>query len=202
MMRTGLILLLCWGLLSACVGGTSPQTHYYSLLPLSEGQNTSRTSGSDSEMSLGIGPLSFPDYLKRPQIVTREGEHQLILNEFQRWGAPLEKEFSAALADNLRTILHIDRVVMFPWAQFFEPTFRVVMDVDQFEGRLGGDVVLKAHWAVVNGAGKEILAVRQSSIVQAVAAPDWESLVAAQSLATKALAEEISREIQVLSPRP
>ena len=48
---------------------------------------------------IGVGPVTVPDYLDRPQIATRSSSSSLQFSEFDRWAEPLEKNLMRVLAD-------------------------------------------------------------------------------------------------------
>ena len=43
---------------------------------------------------IGVGPITLPKYLDRPQIVSRASRNQLALGEFDRWAEPLQENVS------------------------------------------------------------------------------------------------------------
>ena len=77
-----LVLAVC---LSACAG-KSASSNFYVLSPLPQ----SKLSGSESK-TIGVFPVAMPDYLDRPQIVTRVSENEIKLDEFSRWAEPLKR---------------------------------------------------------------------------------------------------------------
>ena len=80
----GVLLLLADGCVDLGPGTASP-TRLYVLAPLEAGE-----AGVDHDRlkaaSLGVGPLSFPEYLNRPQIVTRVGDSEIRAADFANWG--------------------------------------------------------------------------------------------------------------------
>ena len=69
--------------LGACLfaAGCSPlaprpdQSKFFILTPLSDGSGPAETpasSNADSPLTIGVGPIDFPDYLRRLEVVTRE----------------------------------------------------------------------------------------------------------------------------------
>ena len=44
---------------------------------------------------IGVGPVKFPEYLDRPQMVTKNKEGILKFDEFNRWGESLDLGTSA-----------------------------------------------------------------------------------------------------------
>ena len=57
---------------------------------------------------IGVGPITVPKYLDRPQIVTRSGRNQLALGEFDRWAEPLQDNVLRVLAENLAFLIPTD----------------------------------------------------------------------------------------------
>jgi uncharacterized lipoprotein YmbA len=65
-------------------------------------------------MTIGIGPVTLPKYLDRPQIVTFTSPYALNVVEFDRWAEPLESTFVRVLAENLALLLPRAHVVVSP----------------------------------------------------------------------------------------
>jgi uncharacterized lipoprotein YmbA len=85
-------------------------------------------------------------------------------------------------------------VAVFPWGAHFEPTYRILMNVQRLDGRPGGAVTLSATWTLLGQDGKE-LAMTRSVVEEAPAGGGYEGLVAAKSRAIAGLSREISEEI-------
>ena len=100
------------------------------------------------------------------------------------------------LADNISILLGTNRVAVYPWGDRFDPTYRIALDVEQFEGRLGEYVQLDVTWTVTGREAGERLLVKKSKIREPVATEDYESIVAAKSRALAALSRKIADEIK------
>ena len=140
-MRTRLGLALLALLLA--VGGcarTAP-SRLYTLAPADP---TPTETGSGAV--LGLGPVELPPYLDRPEIVTREGPHQVELGEFDKWAEPLQPMFVHLLADRLRLAAGSREVVPLPARWGTEPRNAVAVLVDRFDADETGQVVLDARW--------------------------------------------------------
>jgi uncharacterized lipoprotein YmbA len=107
----------------------------------------------------------------------------------------LPKDFLRVLTENVAALLGTDRVLAYPWAERLDPTYRVVLDVQQFDGQLGEAVLQKVTWIVTGREGKTPLTVRKSDIREPVSGKDYDALVAAHSRALAALSREIAEEI-------
>lgn len=173
-----LVLALCF-VLAACAG-RSPQTSFYQLVPLAD-LDGDLPAVSPHDVSVGVGPLTIPDYLKRPQLVTRLSSSQIKVEEFHRWAGLLEKEIGSVMVDNLTELLGSERVVTFPWDQFARPDYRVVYDIQRFDGIPGGEAVLKVRWTVFDTASGKAGQVHGSVYRRQLETPEYQELVEAQS---------------------
>ncbi len=176
----------------------SPPVEFYKLSSLPRPQATAEPTNLDQALAIGVGPVRFPEYLDRPQIVTRTGPNRLNVDEFHRWGSSLRAHFSRALTENISILLRTNRVAAFPWPTYFEPTLHIIMDVQDFVATPEEGVVLSARWAIVEPNRKSALSVRQSVISKPLVSNDFEAQVAVQSDALETLSREIVEELKKL----
>jgi uncharacterized protein len=195
---TGWALALLVLLFVGCRSTPSP-TAFYTLTSVTKMEPARQNPEPKGDLAVGIGPVQIPGYLDRPQIVTRTAPDRLTLSEFNRWGGSLRQDLPRVLAENVAALLGTDRVLAYPWGDRLDPAYRVALDVQQFDGDLGGAVVLKATWIVTGREGKAPLAVRKSMIQESVSGKDYDALVAAQSRAVAALSREIAEEVKKLA---
>ena len=179
-------------LLAGC--GSTPTAEFYTLSPLDSLQRASSNLAVGEKVAVGVGPVEFSKALKKPQIVSRTSPHRLRMDEFHRWGSPLDEDFTQVLAENISMLLATDRVAVFPWGKHFRSTYQIVMSVLRLEGEPGGIVVLNARWALLGEDGNE-LTMRRSVIEEQPGRGGYEALVAAQSRAIGTLSREIAQEI-------
>jgi uncharacterized lipoprotein YmbA len=174
---------------------TSPPSRFYLLQSLSSAAVESGAQVKDQGLAIGIGPINLPDYLDRPQIVTRNPGNELRLDEFNRWAEPLGQNLSRVLAENLATLLDTQRIVVYPWPQATPIDFRIRVDVLRLDGSLGGRAILSARWTIYTGDMQKVLMVRKSDIDESAASAAHEALVAAESRAAAVLSREIATAI-------
>ena len=160
-----------------CLGG-GPTTQFYTLGAIESGQILAVA--RQPELGLAVGPIEFPRYLDRPEIVTRDGAHGLALSNANRWAGSLRTDILRVVADDLGTLLGTPQVVAFPNEPTFRLDYRVLLDVREFEGVLGESVTLRAHWTVVSATDGKALAVEEVDLVEPTASASFEDLVAAQ----------------------
>jgi uncharacterized protein len=77
----------------------SPQpdrSEFFILTPVSDsaGMGAKPASASpDSQLTIGVGPVDFPDYLRRLPVVTRVAPNRIDLSAERHWAEPLDKNF-------------------------------------------------------------------------------------------------------------
>ena len=183
--------------LAACA--ESQPSRFYLLATLPPAEIGPATSTPDKKVSVGIDPITFPEYLNRPQIVTRASPTKLSLAEFDRWGEPLKDLFGRIMARNLSALLATEHVYRLPRRRIPSLDYRVEIDVIRFDAELGGKTVLATRWTVFGEDGKQPLVTRVSTNEHSAADPeDFETVVAAMSRAV----EDLSREIAVIMAPP
>jgi uncharacterized lipoprotein YmbA len=192
--------------LSGCMLGRSAPSHFYVLNPLTSLEGSWDISMSSShDVIIGVGPVVFPEYLERHQIVTRTGPNELNFAEFDRWGGSFHSDFLRVLADNLSLLLSTDKVVIYPWVRTTLIEYQVLINVSRFDGTLGEKVELRTRWAVLGDYGRQLYLVKKSNLVEPVEGTDYSALVEAKSRLVAQLSKEIAREMDIMilqnSPR-
>ncbi|MGD8274166.1 MAG: PqiC family protein, partial [Desulfobacterales bacterium] len=115
MMRTGLLYKIIWLialfalLLSGCRGST-PKTEFYTLNSIRNTQMDAKPISAGQPLSIGVGPVTIPQMLDRPQIVSRTGPYTLQIDEFHRWAGRLNEDFARVLAENISLMLATEQV--------------------------------------------------------------------------------------------
>jgi len=186
-----LVLLFLFTLSLYSCAGKSASSKFYVLSPLPQSK-LSEAEGT----AIGVFPVAMPDYLDRPQIVTRVSDNEIKIDEFNRWAEPLKDSFYRALVQNLSTLLNTEKVIKLAQRPSVPVVLQIGVEVVQFEGTLGGDVVLIAKWELFEQGGKNLLMAKRSSFKEPTGAATYEALVAAQSRAVAALSREIAETIK------
>ena len=187
-------------IVSAC-GGKALQISYYSLAPISSLEQPAEAVGSLPDLRIGVGPITLPETMKRTQIVSREGEHRFTYSEAHRWTGDIENDISRVIGENIRTLLGTELVSAFPWASVLDPTYRVLIDIQQFDGARGKNVVLAVRWGITSVKSQDILAIERSFIKEPTENKGYDDLVRAQSKALAILSREISETIMGLEEK-
>jgi uncharacterized lipoprotein YmbA len=192
--RTALGLACALAVVTGCA--VSDPSRYYTFGSGDPG-GAPRRAVSDSQVTVGIGPVAIPGYLNRLQIVTRVGDDQVEVWPYDQWAEPMDSGIAQALANGVAARLDSDRVTVFPWrgskTRLIE--YQVVVAVLRFDGSPGHDVTLDTRWRLVGKDAKELV-FRRSTITARATGSGIPALVAAMNRAIGALAHEIAVEIQ------
>ena len=172
-------------------------SRFFTLTPISDAD---AAAGAPHALALGIGPITFPRYLDRPEIVTRIGPNEVQPAAFDYWAGSLPKQFEGALAQNLQALTASDQVQTYPWYAGSALDYAVEVDVRDFERNTDGQVHLSARWRIRKGAGGKILRGGESNLARPVGASDPGSTAAALSGLLGDFSREIARGIGSAGP--
>jgi uncharacterized lipoprotein YmbA len=177
-------------LLSGC--GTTKPSRFYTLSPLSETKSTAPVSAQTEYGTIGVGPVNLPQYLDRPQIVTRISPNRFEFAEFDRWGGALKDDFARTLAENLVHLIPAERIATHPWRHTTAIDYQIPVEIIRFDGERDKDITLNVEWQILSNEGDTQLLSKRSTFKEAVAGTSYDDMVAAQSRAVAALAREIA----------
>jgi uncharacterized protein len=124
---------------------------FFVLSPISDAAGTTSL-GSTSRLVIGVGPIDFPGYLKRLELVTRDGANRLEVSSVDRWGEPLDKNFTRILGENLARLLGTDHIEQYPWSRKTEVDYQIEVAVQLFETTADNQSQLEARWTIKDGA--------------------------------------------------
>jgi hypothetical protein len=183
-----LISALALGALLAACGTTVPSSYY---------MLTADAAGIPEEhsTSIGVGPISIPDYMTgRGMVLSRDG-HQINVSEFDRWAEPLEAGISRVLILNLAALMNSQEVYAFPWRSDGVPEYGVRVSVVQFI-LTGGDARLVASWSLRHARTDEMFYQALSQFESPVPDKEPETVADVYSALLLELSREIAEEIK------
>ena len=182
----------------------SPQpdrSKFFILSPVSDSAGTAARPAStspDSQLTIGVGPVGFPDYLRRLAVVTRVAPNRIDLSDDRRWAEPLDKNFTRVLSENLATLLNTQRVEKYPWALATKIDYQVEIDVQRFETTSDGQAQLIASWIIRDGPSSKILYASQTT-ADAPAGADEASASSALSSDLATMSKQIASRVTELN---
>ena len=133
-------------LLAAC--GRSKPSQFYVLNPIPPQKNQSQ---AYKRFRIGIDEVNSPGYIEKPQLVIRQGTHQLKLEEYHRWAEAIDKNLMRVFETNLTTLLPGAIVEGSPWDATFQPSHHLQIEISQFEVNLKGNSILRAEYLIYDG---------------------------------------------------
>jgi len=197
-LKIWILLFISTLIMNGCA--TSQPARFYTLNGISKPDSAPSVAAGKAEI-IGVGPISIPDSLDRPQIVTLSGENEVRIAEFDRWSSgSYRDEIARVLTENLSTLLlPSQRVVSYAWGRRISLNSQITVDIIRLDGVLGKTLILKANWAILAENGTKTIMVRRSDISEPVNGGDYASFAAAMSRALGTLSREIASAVQ--SPR-
>ncbi len=190
---------LIWMLAVTGCAGSPPSTFFaLSPLPATAGQRA-MTGGT---LAIGLGPVTFPAFLDRPQIVSRDADNRLAVDEYNRWGGTIQDDFLRVWSENLSYLVGTSRILLYPSEVRYPLDFRITADILTFEGTPGGEAVLKVRWAVLDPLLERALAVHENTYRRPLRPPaDQPALIAAMSAVLGAFSTDVAAVLRAL-PTP
>lgn len=133
-------------------------SRFFILTPISHEVTTAAPAvPAGRQISVGVGPIEFPVYLRRPQMVTRSAPNKIELSEEKRWAEPLDKNFMRVLCGNLTELVNAGRIEKYPWPKKNPVDYQVTVDLERFEISTDGRAYLIARWTIKNGQSSKDL---------------------------------------------
>ena len=201
--RSIVIAACAWLFVIAGCSILSPQpdrTKFFVLTAVTDAGATGTASAAAngaSNLVIGIGPIGFPDYLRRPEVVTRTSPTTVELSDVNRWAEPLESAFARVLSEDLSRLLGTQRMVAYPWYKSDRVDYQVECNVIHFETDSNGGSQLHAQWSIRDGAGKLLIA--KESDITGTEAPDDKSPSASLSHDLGNLSQQIATQLGELN---
>lgn len=195
MSRLKLPALLVAIILSLAACGSTPPSDYYVLAARSGDIPTGDTP------SVGVGPISIPEYLNRNSMVFNREGNKLEIATFARWAEPLESGISRVLSLNLAANLNTEDIQVFPWHPSRSPDYAVglrLLGLDSNNQRSQ----LVAEWSLRKGAEnatekRRIVRLEKATVASVVSPEDvaaaYSDLLGQLSdIIAKAIADDLS----------
>ncbi len=175
-------------LLAGC--GSSPSNNYYVL------SAHEFPAPSGAAPSLGVGPISIPEYLGRQNMVYNRVENTLQVANLDMWAEPLGDGIQRVLVLNLTGLLNTQDVRLFPWRLERAPEFGVEVNLLQLDAN-EKEAMLTADWLVYRpaSAGSGNRRITRLKLPLSPGAPKPEQVAAAYSTLLFQMSEIIAAAI-------
>jgi uncharacterized lipoprotein YmbA len=173
----------------------APRPDYTKFFVLTPIVDVSNPASAKSNLAIGVGPIDFPGYLQRTQVVTRTAPNQIELSAIDRWGEPLDKNFKRVLSENLAQLLNTYRIEEYPWNHETKVDYQISIQVLNFETTADGQSLLRARWIIKDpGNDRDLYATETTANTPVAPGDTGISAALSSDLATlsKAIAEQVT----------
>jgi uncharacterized lipoprotein YmbA len=191
-LRAALVACLGAAALAGC--GSAPVERFYTLSSAA----VPEPGTAPARYTVGIGPVTVPESVDRPQLVVRSGDNRMTILEHHRWVAPLKSEVPRVLAASLARELPEARIAAYPEHAALNADVRVSVDLRRFEASVGGEVVVESLWSVRRADGSATREGRTAS--HEPAGVSYEDIAAAYGRALNAVSRDIAAAVRSLQP--
>jgi len=170
--------------LGCSVLGPRPDTSRYFLL-----RSLAEPSSSPlSDLVIGLGPVTLPDYLDGYEMLELVGPYELRYSTENRWVEPLGVQIRRTLSENIQSLTRPDALVLHPWFSTDGVGLQVEVAFDAIERDAAGVWRGSAEWVIRDPATKVPLE-----------RSDFSFQVGQDSISPDRLAEGISSELERMS---
>ncbi|WP_233804967.1 PqiC family protein [Paraburkholderia sp. HP33-1] len=179
-------------LLAMWLGGcsSSPASSFYRLKP----DATLTTMGAAAPLNVVVNPVTIPALVDRPQIVASLPGNEVRPEEFQRWAEPLKGNIQRTIAGDLAALLGTEHVTVYEAVSSGFPTWRVRVDIMQFDSVPGKAATIDAQWTIWP-PGKATPIVGHTLAQEPAQAQAYDALVAAHDRALGSVSRDIAAAI-------
>ena len=175
-------------LLAAC--GSSPKTDFYMLN--ADQESVMQSANLSTGPAVGVWQVKLPDLLDRSEIVTRENQFKIGMADFSWWAGDLSENMTLLMVTQLSQQLQSNRVVTSPWPSYRKIDYQVITRLERFDGELGGEVVLRGLWSLLDGDGTKELSRQVFEFKTNTVDLTYQEMVAAMSRLTVQLAQQLT----------
>jgi len=179
---------------AAC--SVSKSTNYYVLTANSDTPAVQVSTVFEDQPSLGVGPVSVPEYLQRSQIVYSMMGNQLTVSSANQWSEPLNSAIVRVVTSNLSRLTPAVSIRPFPWRSDSKPEMVVRIALTELNRRAAEEAKLVADWVLVDTESKQVIHRARFSQSARVSGFSYSKLVQAYSDLLAALSRDISEAIE------
>lgn len=175
--------------------GTSPPTHFFTLLPVAPVGN----SVASPPFPVQVSAVHIPAVLDRSEMVRQANSNALSIRSEDRWGAPLGEMARNVLAQNLAERLPRGSVIL-PRAPAPSSAAHLVVNIATFREDADRRVRLNGSWTLLRGTPAEPVLQGNVSFEDQAAGDDAGSQAAAMSKLLGRLADDIASKLATAAP--
>ncbi|MEE9328218.1 MAG: PqiC family protein [Cocleimonas sp.] len=195
--KRGIIINLILFLVVACTSNNSATFYLLKPIPSSNLKFTQNNAAID-KITVLVKLVNFPEYLDQPQMVIRENDYKLQINEDHRWAEPIVNDFTRVFVKNLDSRIAPNDARVYSRLDGVKPDYQLSIEVFQMDVNMDDEAVLKTEWSLSTGKKAKWVTRRSSEYKVTIKDNSFESGVEAQSKAIGLLADQIAEYLQTL----
>ena len=158
-------------------------------------------------LTVGVRRLDLAPYLASPAIITRFGEHEIVVSEFHRWAEAPGESITRAVARYLADEPAIRAVDVAPWPARAAHDYLIQLHVARFEGAAPasastGAAVLSASWEILQPQGNVLARGETKYSAAGWQVADYAGLVRLLDAGLSELARELNSCLQRVAALP
>jgi len=174
------------------------KTTYYLLTAIEPTDSILEIKSNKPLMRILVKNIKFPDYLDRPQMVLRDDDYKLELNEYHRWAEPLKDDFTRVFIENLSTQIMPNLASNYAGLEGVKPSHKLSVEVLRMDVNTNHEVILKTKWSLSSEKNNGLVITHKNEFTLPVNNKSHESAVEAQSKAIALFADQIATTVQIL----
>jgi len=175
----------------------SPTPRFYMLSSIHEAQ-VSKKINMTPGVIIGVGPVKIPEYLDRPQMVTRNKQGVLKFDEFDRWGESLDLGVARLVREDLAVMLPGSKLVLYPWDLGLTVKYQVTLEVVQLDSELDRDMRFVVQWTVIDVQNSKTVIIKRSEFHPPIIPQNYSGLAKTLSTACASSSSEIAEALATL----
>jgi len=196
----GCIALFLSGCISLPNGQISPTPRFYMLSAMEDAQ-VSKKINIIPAVIIGVGPVKIPEYLDRPQMVTRDKEGVLKFDEFDRWGESLDIGLARVIREDLTVELPGAKLTLYPWNPLTTVKYQVNVEVVQLDSELDGDMHIVMQWTVIDMQSSKAVIIKRSEFRSPIVPPNYSGLAKTLGVDCSSLSRQIAQALASLKTK-
>lgn len=182
-------------LLSGCFNH-SPNISLYSLSPIAPTSTLPTKNERFNAMTI-VMPVRLAPQLNQTGMFVRVTPEKLHISTHHLWSAPLEKQITVTLSENLSRQLQTANVAVYPGPRYGKYVYSVEVDIQDFSA-FGEKFKLQAVWTINSLPQKKIL--KRAGFSKTLNSPqkDYDGYVKSASDAVGQLSQEIADALRAI----
>jgi len=175
----------------------SPNPRFYMLSAINQPE-VSKKINITPGVIIGVGPVKLPEYLNRPQMVTKDSHGILKFDEFDRWGESLDLGIARLIREDLTVMLPGAKLTLYPWNPSMAVKYQVNAEVVQLDSELDGDMVFVVQWVIIDAQNSKTVMIKRSEFRIPIMPQNYSGLVKTLNQACASLSSQITRGLATL----